>query len=41
METSAQRDARTLIEKISREHTLGGNIIGTRFEVLVTNCLEM
>ncbi|KAF1996938.1 hypothetical protein P154DRAFT_607356 [Amniculicola lignicola CBS 123094] len=41
METPGQRDARCLIEKIGREHTLSGAIKGTRFELLVNNCLEI
>ncbi|KAF2812279.1 uncharacterized protein BDZ99DRAFT_518138 [Mytilinidion resinicola] len=41
METPGQRDARCLIEKIGREHILNGAIKGTRFELLVSNCLEI
>ena len=41
MGSPAQRDAKDLIERIAREHTLNGAIIGTRFELLVSNCLEM
>jgi len=42
MEPSAKRDAaRSLIKRISREHNLDGAISGTKFGVLVTNCLEM
>jgi hypothetical protein len=40
-ETAAQRDARNLIETINREHTLNGAVIGTRFENLLSNCLEV
>jgi hypothetical protein len=41
MATPAQREARCLIEEIHREHTLDGKILGTRFELLISNCLEM
>lgn len=41
METPGQCKARSLIEKINQEYILGREIIGPRFELLVTNCLEI
>jgi hypothetical protein len=40
METPASRDARSLIESIGRELTLGA-AISARFGLLVNNCLDM
>ena len=37
----AREKARLFVEDIANEHTLSGKIFGTKFEVLVNNCLEM
>jgi hypothetical protein len=41
MDATEQHVAQCLVEKINREHTLDGAILGTSVELLMSNCLEM